>query len=76
MATEQQIRSIMARRIDDTTREMMHIGLALTWGEAETIGDEACDWIARRLGLTKTTDEAGVHFDIASAEVRTPLEPK
>jgi len=69
MATKQQMATIQARRVDDTARAMMRDGLSLTWDEAGIVGDEACDWIARRLGLARTTDEAGVHF--ASREVQS-----
>lgn len=62
MATVEQIATIRARRVDDTARAMARHGVSLTWGQAETIGDEGCDWIARRLGLTKTTGDEGVHF--------------
>lgn len=62
MATEQQLATIRARRVDDTARAMMRDGVTLTWDEAGIVGDEACDWIARRLGLATSTDEAGVHF--------------
>lgn len=60
--TAQQLATIQARRVDDTAREMMRDGVSLTWDEAGVVGDEACDWIARRLGLAKTTNDAGVHF--------------
>ena len=62
--------TILARRIDDTAREMMRVGVSLTWDEAGIVGDEACDWIARRLGLVRTTDETGVHFGVATAEAQ------
>jgi hypothetical protein len=62
MATEQQLATIRARRIDDTARDMMQFGVSLSWEEAEAIGDEGCDWLARRLDLTKAADQEGVHF--------------
>lgn len=62
MATEQQLATIRARRVDDTAREMMQYGVSLSWEEAEAIGDEGCDWLARRLDLSKASDEEGVHF--------------
>ena len=62
MATAEQIATIRARRVDDAAREMMMHGVSLTWEEAETVGDEGCDWIARRLGLAKAADSEGVHF--------------
>jgi hypothetical protein len=65
MATVEQIATIRARLIDDTAREMMLTGVSLTWAEAEAVGDEACDWIARRLGLAKMSDDRGVHFERA-----------
>jgi hypothetical protein len=69
MATVEQIATIRARRVDDTAREMMREGVSLTWEEAETVGDEGCAWIARRLGLTKAADAEGVHF-VVIGEVR------
>lgn len=62
MATSEQIATIRARRVDDTAREMMILGVSLSWEEAEAIGDEGCDWLARRLGLAKAADHEGVHF--------------
>ena len=62
MATAKQIATIRARRVDDTARAMMRHGVSLTWRQAKAIGDEGCDWIARRLFLVRTTDESGVHF--------------
>lgn len=62
MATSEQIATIRARRVDDTARDMMLSGVSLSWEEAEAIGEEGCDWIARRLGLAKAADNEGVHF--------------
>lgn len=68
MATSEQMATIKARRIDDTAREMMRTGVSLTWAEAEAVGDEACDWIARRLGLAMVPDDRGVHFEAAAVQ--------
>lgn len=61
-ATEQQMATILARRVDDVAREMMATGVRLSWAQRDEIGDEASDWLRRRLGLTVTTDEAGVTY--------------
>ena len=48
--------TILARRIDDTAREMMRVGVSLTWDEAGIV--------------VRTTDETGVHFGVATAEAQ------
>lgn len=67
-ATESQLATIRARRVDDTAREMMEAGVTLTHEQADELGDEACDWMSRRLGLQMTTDSEGVRFAPAAGD--------
>jgi hypothetical protein len=60
MATPIEIDTIEARRVDDTTRQMMAEGVSLSWAQVDALGDEAIDWLTRRLGLTCTTDDKGI----------------
>lgn len=66
-ATETQIATIRARRVDDTARAMMAQGVTLTHKQADDLGDEATDWIAARLGLRVTETDRGVECTPAPA---------
>ena len=61
--TSEQLATIRARRIDDAARVMMRSGVSLTWEEADEIGEEGCAWVESRLGLSRTTDEEGIHYE-------------
>lgn len=62
MATDEQMATIEARRVDDTAREMMDEGVTLTWEQADEIGDEGASWLKSRLGLVSKTSDRGVSF--------------
>lgn len=56
-ATVAQIKTIRSRAYNATARAMASHGVKLTWGQVDLLGDEAMDWLKRRLNLkTKTTD--------------------
>ncbi len=59
-ATETQIATIRARRVDDTAREMMRAGVTLSHEQADDLGEEAMDWMRSRLGLDVETTDAAV----------------
>ena len=61
-ATADQMDSIRARRVDDSTRKMMETGGRLTWEQADEIGDEGSHWLRERLGLSTETDDTGVLY--------------
>jgi hypothetical protein len=54
------ILAILARRIDDATRQAAERGVRLSHEEAEEIGEDGLGWCRTRLGLIATTDDAGV----------------
>lgn len=60
IATETQIATIRARRVDDTARAMMVGGVTLTHEQADDLGDEAIGWLRSRLGLTVRETDRGV----------------
>lgn len=66
-ATETQIATIRARRVDDTARAMMAEGVMLTHEQADDLGDEAMGWITRRLGLRVTETDRGVECTVDAA---------
>ena len=59
-ATEAQLATIRARRVDATARAMMVDGVTLTHAQAAELGDECLDWIADRLGLSVIETDIGV----------------
>jgi hypothetical protein len=59
-ATEIQIATIRARRVDDTARAMMADGVTLTHEQADDLGDETMSWLSSRLGLTVRETDSGV----------------
>lgn len=61
-ATPAQLSTIRDRRVDDEARDMMATGVTLSHDQADELGDEACDWIASRLGLHVATDDRGVRY--------------
>jgi len=52
MATTEQMNTIRVRAINDEARAMMEDGVDLTHAQADEIGADGLDWIARRLGLS------------------------
>mgnify|MGYP001560732047 CR=1 FL=1 len=69
MATRRQMATISHRRIDDTARAMMVTGVSVTWPQMAQLGDEAGDWLRKRLALPVVeTSHAGVTY---SPEVRS-----
>mgnify|MGYP003406173510 FL=1 len=72
MATQIQIDTIRARRVDAIAREMMAYGVGLTHEQADDLGDEAIDWLRTRLGLVvRTTDVAVVCEAVETEEVES-----
>jgi hypothetical protein len=61
-ATDEQMATIRARRVDDVAREMMTSGVTLSWAQADDLGDEATDWISSRLGLRAETTDRGITY--------------
>ena len=59
-ATETQLATIRARRVDATARAMMVEGFTLTFAQADEIGDEGLAWIAWRLSLRVIETDVGV----------------
>lgn len=59
-ATEEQIRTIRARAINDTARDMMAHGVTLTHEQADDLGGEALGWMGGRLGLHVQETDTGV----------------
>ena len=59
-ATETQIATIRARRVDNVARDMMANGVMLTHDQAYDLGDEAMGWLSSRLGLRINAAESGV----------------
>ena len=66
-ATEIQIATIRARRVDDTARAMMASGVTLTHDQADDLGDEAMSWLTSRLGLRVTETDRGVECTVEVA---------
>ena len=62
MATAQQMATIEAMRVDATAREMMAVGVNLTWDEVDAISGECEDWLSSRLGLRAESDDTGVRY--------------
>ena len=64
MATMAQLDTIGARRVDDTAREMMSVGVALSWAELDALGpDTTVQWLRDRLGLVLAdADAIGVTY--------------
>jgi len=62
VATIQQMATIRHRRVDDTARKMMTEGVRLSWEQVNVLGEEAIDWMRKRLSLSMTTDEYGAAF--------------
>lgn len=60
IATETQIATIRARRMDDTARAMMIDGVMLTHEQADALGEEAMGWLRSRLGLRVTVTDRGI----------------
>lgn len=59
-ATDTQLATIRARRIDDNARAMMVDGVTLTHAQAAELGDDGLAWIADRLGLSVVETDIGV----------------
>ena len=59
-ATEEQIATIRARRIDAVARAMMTGGVTLTHEQADDLGEDGVDWLKTRLGLTVRETDRGV----------------
>lgn len=66
-ATETQIATIRARRVDDTARAMMTAGVMLTHEQADDLGDECLDWLRSRLGLRVAETDRGVECTVDAA---------
>ena len=65
-ATETQLATIRARRIDATARAMMAEGVTLSHDQADELGDESLGWIAGRLGLRVVETDVGVECSPAA----------
>jgi hypothetical protein len=61
-ATEAQIKQLRAHAVNAVTREIMALGVKLTWAQADDLGDETIDWMGGRLGLNKRTTDEGITF--------------
>jgi hypothetical protein len=72
-ATKKQLDTIQARRFDDVARSMMDTGVVLTFDQADELGDEALDWLEKRLGLRVATTDSGVEALAESEEVSDKL---
>lgn len=59
-ATEAQIATIRARRVDDVARAMMVDGVVLSHDQADELGAEALGWIGSRLKLRVIETQVGV----------------
>lgn len=69
-ATDDQIQQLARRAINDTTREIAATGVALTWDQADDLGEQVLDWMRSRLGLRIETDADEVRC-MPAAEVRS-----
>ncbi len=61
-----QLKTIAARRIDNTARAMMRNGVTLTHEQSDTLGEEGMAWIRTRLGLVVRTTDTGVVCEVVS----------
>lgn len=61
-ATAEQMATIEAMRVDDVARAMIRAGVSLTWEQVDSLSDEQRDWITRRLGLVRDSDDRGAHY--------------
>lgn len=59
-ATAEQMEAIRKRAYNSTARAMASHGVKLTWAQADTLGDDAMDWLRDRLSLKIKTTDRGV----------------
>jgi hypothetical protein len=67
LLTEGVYDALRHRRVDAFSRRVARRGWRLTWAEADGLGEEALAWASRRLGLSVSTDDAGVVLSPATA---------
>ena len=59
-ATATEIAAIASRAVNSITRDL--VGVCLSHEQADEMGDEAIDWLRRRLGYTVRETAAGVEI--------------